>query len=107
MRRVRTSTWVLLAIFLGTLALYLMVRPPSPSAVSDSPPAAQQRTTPTPTPRASRRPPHRSPTPSPAASPHPTATPHQTVTPHPTIVPTSAPPTSPAPTPSATASATP
>jgi len=42
MRRVRTSTWVLLAIFLGTLALYLWVKPPPTSAAGDSPTTAQQ-----------------------------------------------------------------
>ena len=47
MRRVRTSTWVLVAIFLGTLVLYLWVKPPPPkasatSATGDSPAAAQQ-----------------------------------------------------------------
>ena len=40
MRRVRTSTWVLLAIFLGTLVLYLWVKPPTPSAAGDSPATA-------------------------------------------------------------------
>ncbi len=32
MRRVRTSTWVLTAVFLVTLVLYFRVRPPSPAA---------------------------------------------------------------------------
>ena len=46
MRRVRTSTWVLLAIFLGTLALYLWVKPPTPSAAGDSPATAPQTSAP-------------------------------------------------------------
>ena len=50
MRRIRTSTWVLLAIFLGTLALYLMVKPPSPSAVVDGPATGQQSSSPAPSP---------------------------------------------------------
>ena len=31
MGRIRTSTWVLLAIFLGTLVLYAWVKPPAPT----------------------------------------------------------------------------
>jgi len=107
MRRIRTSTWVLLAIFLGTLVLYLWVKPPTHSATTgDSPAGAQQSSSPasshTQKP-APRRTAHRSPAPSATPSPHRTATPRQTVTPHPTIAPTTAPPSSPAPSPSSSA----
>ena len=39
MRRVRTSTWILLAVFLGTLVLYTWVKPPAPGTAGDSPAA--------------------------------------------------------------------
>jgi hypothetical protein len=105
MRRVRTSTWVLLAIFLGVLVLYLWVKPPSPTTAGGSSANVARTTAPSHT----RRPaPHRHRSPAPAATPapHRTATPRPTGTPQPTATPTTAPPTSPAPTPSATTSVT-
>ena len=48
MRRVRTSTWVLLAVFLGTLVLYLWVKPPAPSTTGDPAGAARQAGSPAP-----------------------------------------------------------
>src|SRR5262249_58176491 len=98
MRRVRTSTWVLLAVFLGTLVLYLWVRPPTPSTAGDSPAPPQQASPatrsapPTHRPRPPRTPqrtpaPHRTPTPTATPSAHRTATPHPPPTPHPTTAP--------------------
>ena len=83
MRRVRTSTWVLLAIFLGTLVLYLWVKPPTPSAAGDSPATGPQTSAPAPAPShrpqpVPRRTPHRSPTPAVTPSLRRTATPQQT-----------------------------
>ena len=60
LRRVRVSTWVLLAIFAGTLWVYLLVRP-APKT-TDSPLGTQNAHT-------------SSPTPTPTVSPRPTASP--------------------------------
>ena len=111
MRRVRTSTWILLAVFLGTLVLYTWVKPPAPGTASDSPAGTQQASSPTPTPDHTKRPaatrtPQPSPVPTVTPSPQQTATPRQTVTPHTTSPPATEPPT-PAPTSSETTSATP
>jgi len=108
MRRVRTSTWVLLAVFLGALVLYLWVKSVQ-NAAGDTPAVTRQSGSAAPapshTPQPSPRPaPHHRP--SPTATPHRTATPRQTVTPKPSIVPTTPAPTTPAPTPSGTVPAT-
>jgi hypothetical protein len=60
MRRVRTSTWILVAIFLVTLVTYLRFRPPTahagstpgvvqPSRPKPAPASSPQKTTPRPT----------------------------------------------------------
>jgi hypothetical protein len=107
MRRVRTSTWILLVVFLGTLVLYAWVKPPQASTGGDTPAARQATTapaTPAPARRASRRPPRG--TPSPVATPGRTPSAHRTATPHPTVSATS-PTATPAPGPTPTATASP
>ena len=106
LQRVRTSTWILLAIFLVTLAAYLVVRPES--GTSDSTAQVHSTTSPTPSPAASR------PTPSPTSSPKAThasptpglgSTPHTSVSPSPSPSPLGSPsPSASDPTPSAQAS---
>ena len=101
LRRVRVSTWVLLAIFAGTLWLYLLVRPASPAA-SDSPLGTQPAHTssPTPTPTVSPRP---SPTPSPTPrATQPSPTPRIRSTPSPTVGATPSPTTAGSPDPTST-----
>ena len=98
LRRVRVSTWVLLAIFAGTLWLYLLVRPASPAA-SDSPLGTQPAHTSSPTPTVSPQP-TATPSPSPRAT-QPSPSPRIRSTPSPTVGATPSPTTagSPDPTP--------
>jgi hypothetical protein len=86
LRRVRTSTWVLLAIFLVALAAYLYFRPDTGKS-SDSSVTTHPGVSPTPTPTIRR------PTPTPRPAPHrtPTVRPSRTGSVEPTPTPTSSP----------------
>jgi cytoskeletal protein RodZ len=82
LQRVRTSTWILLAIFLVALAAYLVVRPDS--ATTDTTAQTHDTTSPTPPPATTR------PTPSPKAT-HASPTPGLGSTPHSSVSPSPSP----------------
>ena len=72
LQRVRTSTWVLLGIFVVALVVYLLFRPPSTNAGTQGPLTPSPTNTPATT----------HPSPTPTATPSPTAT-HPSPTPEP------------------------
>jgi hypothetical protein len=80
-QRVRTSTWILIAIFLGALTAYVYLAPPATqtSTVGGTSTTVQPSATPTPTTTPTATP-TRSPTPTatPTRSPSPAGTLHQT-----------------------------
>ena len=86
LRRVRTSTWVVLAIFLVALAAYLLVRP-EPAATSDNPGPTSPKVSHTVVPSTARP----TPTPRPTRSRTPVSRPSRTATPEPSAVPTVSP----------------
>jgi hypothetical protein len=90
-RRVRTSTWILTAVFLIALATYLLVRPPYQAPVNGTVQPIFSSTAPATSPAATAP---TSPAPQ-TSTPHPDKTPHSDKTPHPTAVPTVVPATSP------------
>jgi endoglucanase len=102
-RRVRTSTWVLIAVFLLALVAHVQFPPSSTKAT----PAVQHAVSPTAHPTTTRKP--ASPA-TPANSVSPTTTPHPTLTPRPSSVPPASPSPSSSPsspTPSAAGSSSP
>ena len=75
LQRVRTSTWVLLGIFVVTLVVYLLFRPPSTNAgtqgpLTPSPTNTPATSHPSPTPTPSPKATHASPTPGLGSTPH-------------------------------------
>lgn len=46
MRRVRTSTWILIAVFLVALVTYLLFRPPHATSTGKTPASGVARTVP-------------------------------------------------------------
>lgn len=96
LQRVRTSTWVLLGIFVAALVVYLLFRPPSTNA--GTPASTQHTTSP-----ATSHPSPTTPTPSPKAT-HASPTPGLGRTPHSSVSPSPSPSPSPLGSPSPSAS---
>ena len=108
MRRVRISTWLLAAVFLGTLVIYVLVKLPSMPAAGATPaaPATVQPTS-SPQPASTTAAPRARTTPRPTRLTAPPSRVSSTRTPHPTGTPTASPSPAGTPVPSATSAASP